>query len=351
MLAPLLTPLLALVAGWATGCATVEARTAPTDAGPPLEHFRLPMMGTVLEVAVPQGPRAEAAARIVFDTFAEVDQRMSEWRPDSPLTRVNEAAGGEAVEVPADVLALVQRGLELGELTGGAFDLTWAALWKLWDFQAEAPKLPEPAEITARVARVDYRRVEVDVERRTLRLPEVGMALGTGAIAKGWALDLTAQRLRAAGITDFLVSGGGQVLAGGHSDGGPWVVGVRDPRGAPTDIFATLRLAPERGHVLSVSTSGDYEHFFELGGVRYHHILDPRTGMPARGVRSATVIASDATLADGLSTALFVMGPVAGLALVERLPGVEAVVVDDQGQVHRSAGLGGSLRVLHPPRP
>lgn len=308
-------------------------------------------MGTVLEVAVPAGPRAEVAARVVFDTFAEVDQRMSEWRPDSPLTRVNQAAGGAAVPVPADVLALVRRGLEIGDLTGGAFDLTWAALWGLWDFQAASPQVPAPQEIAARVARVDYRRVEVDAAASTLRLPDKGMALGTGGIAKGWALDLSAQRLRDAGVSDYLISGGGQVLAAGRHGGAPWLIGLRDPRGPLTDAFATLALAPDPGEALSVSTSGDYEHFFEAGGVRYHHILDPRTGMPARGLRAASVVATDATLADALSTALFVLGADAGLALVATLPGVEAVLVDDAGRVHASAGLAGSLTILHPPSP
>jgi thiamine biosynthesis lipoprotein len=333
-----------------SGCAGPALRAHPAPA-PRLERFRVPTMGTVLEVAVPAGPRAELAARVVFDTFAEVDQDMSEWRPDSPLTRVNDAAGAAAVSVPAEVLALVRRGLEIGDLTGGAFDITWAALWGLWDFQAETPQVPEPQEIAARVARVDYRRVEVDLAARTLRLPDKGMALGTGGIAKGWALDLAAQRLRDAGVSDYLVSGGGQVLAAGRSGAAPWLIGLRDPRGVPTDSFATLALAPKPGEALSVSTSGDYEHYFEASGVRYHHILDPRTGMPARGLRAATVVAADATLADALSTALLVMGRDAALALVATLPRVEAVLVDDAGRVHASAGLAESLTILHPPAP
>lgn len=312
---------------------------------PEYVSFEGEAMATRWRLTLPAGPQAEAAAREVFALFADIDAGMSEWKESSPLAAVNRAAGGEAVAVPADLLAVIRRSLEIGEATGGAFDITWAALWGLWTFRAPAPRVPDPAEIARRTALVDYRRVEIDEAAGTVRLPRAGMKIGLGGIAKGWALDRAAERLRRRGVTSFLLQGGGQVLAGGgrRTGGGerPWRVGIRDPRGGPEDVFAEVEIRDA-----SASTSGDYESFFIIDGVRYHHILDPRTGWPARGLSSATVISPDATLADALSTALMVLGPERGLALAEEMPEVEAVLVDGAGEVLTTSGLEGKL-VLH----
>ncbi len=332
-----------------TAAATPAPEARCVRAAGAFERLALPMMGTVVEVVAP-ADRAVDAAELVFQTFQEVDASMSEWREGSPLTAVNAAAGGEAVVVPPELMALLQTALDLGQLTSGAFDVSWAALWGLWDFAADAPTLPAAAEVARRAGLVDFSRVELDPVAGTVRLPVPGMKLGLGGIAKGHALDVAAQRLREAGITDFQMSAGGQVLASGRRGDAPWVVGIRDPRGEADDAFAELALeGPLAG--ASVSTSGDYERFFLVDGVRYHHLLDPRRGTPARGLRSATVISADATLADALSTAVFVMGAEAGLALIEQVEGVEAVTVDASGQVGVSSGLRDNLRLLRAPRP
>jgi thiamine biosynthesis lipoprotein len=289
------------------------------------------------------------AAEEVFEIFRDVDARMNEWRPDSPLSEVNAAAGKEPVYVDDDLRALLRRGLEIGALTDGAFDVTWAALWGLWDFKAETPRLPDVAEVASRAARVDYRRVRIDNTAGTVHLLQPGAMLGLGGIAKGYALDLAARALREAGVESFLISGGGQMMAAGMRDGRPWRIGIRDPRGATDDYFAYVDVVDA-----STSTSGDYESFFVVDGVRYHHILDPRTGMPARPpdpLRSATVVSADATLADALSTALIVLGKSRALDLVEELAGVEAVLVDADARVHVSSGLRGKLHERHSPAP
>ncbi len=301
-------------------------------------------MATTITATLPDRPGARAAADTVFGIFRRVDADMSEWKPTSPLSAVNREAGKEAVAVPSDLRAVIRKGIDIGEMTGGAFDITWAALWGLWDFRSPHPTVPDSAEAARRAALVDYRKVEIDDAAGTVRLAAPGMKIGLGGIAKGYALDLAARALRTSGVTDFLILGGGQVYAGGRKNGRPWTVGIRDPRGAATDYFATVGVTD-----VSVSTSGDYESYFILNGIRYHHILDPRTGMPARGLRSATVISPDATLADALSTALIVMGPRPGMALVERLSNVEAVLVDDRGMVLTSSGLQDALTVLHLP--
>jgi thiamine biosynthesis lipoprotein len=297
--------------------------------------FRGAAMATTIAVTLPAGPAAAEHAAAVLAVFREVEARMSEWKDTSPLAAVNRAAGVRPVAVPEDLRQVLHRARRIGEATDGAFDVTWAALWGLWDFKAAEPRLPPPGEVARRAALVDFRQLEIDDAAGTVFLPRAGMMLGLGGIAKGHALDRAAAVLAARGVDDYLIAAGGQVMARGDRGGRPWRVGIRDPRGGPEDVFARVEVRDA-----SLSTSGDYESFFVVDGVRYHHILDPRTGMPARGLRSATVVAADATLADALSTALIALGAERGLAVAERL-GVEAVLVDEEGRVAVTAGLAG----------
>jgi thiamine biosynthesis lipoprotein len=344
--------ILLLIAVLAGGVAAVlgtrssrENRSQAASDPQPFRVYRSEVLYTVVEIRLPDGEGVGEAAEAVFEACRSVDARMNEWKPSSPLSAVNAAAGREPVEVPGDLREVLRRAMAIGEMTGGAFDVTWAALWGLWSFDEEAA-VPDSAAVAKRTALVDYRGVDVDDARGTVYLPEEGMQVGLGGIAKGYALDRAVEILRGRGFEDFLILAGGQVWAEGKQNGRPWRVGIRDPRGGPEDYFALLEVEDA-----SLSSSGDYERFFLLGGVRYHHILDPVSGYPARGVRSATAIASDATLADALSTAFVVMGVDRSLALAERTPGVEAVLVDDEGAVHTSGGIGGRLILRHDPRP
>lgn len=325
--------------------------TAPAAKGEPAAFASRTeeIMATPITVEAP-ADRIDQAAAIVFGLFRRVDADMSEWKDSSPLSVVNQNAGIEPVKVPDELRAVVSRAVNIGDLTDGAFDLTWAAMWGLWDFKAAHPRVPSDAEIAERIRRIGYKKVRIDDQAGTIYLPERGMLIGLGGIAKGYALDRAAAALRDAGIRSFLLSAGGQIAVGDAKPGPdgeetPWRLGVRDPRGPGDDFFATIGLTDS-----GISTSGDYERYFLLDGVRYHHVLDPRTGRPARGVRSVSVISADATLADALSTALMVLGVERGMALVESLDGVEAVFVDDRGGVHRSSGLGGRLSIVHNPR-
>ncbi len=302
------------------------------------ETYSAPLLHTTVTVILPDGADADAAR--VFEVFNDVERDCNEWLPDSPLGRLNANAGGSPVPIPSSLEALLRRSVDIAAHTDGAFDPTWAALWGLWDFETRV--VPAPQAVATASAKVGWKRLEI--APGTARLTQPGMAVGLGGIAKGWALDRAAAALRAAGRRDFLLVAGGQVYAGGTKDGRPWQVGVREPRGAPDETFATLAASDA-----SVSTSGDYERSCIADGVRYHHILDPRTGWPSRGAWSATVVSPDATLADALSTALMVLGPEAGLAALSRFPGTEALNVDSSGKVHATAGL--PVVVMARPRP
>jgi thiamine biosynthesis lipoprotein len=167
------------------------------------------------------------------------------------------------------------------------------------------------------------------------------MSIHLGGIGKGYAIDRGAAILRERGVRNFMIQSGGDMYVAGHKDGRPWLLAIQDPRGAPNTAFAELALSDG-----TFSTSGDYERYFSKNGRRYHHILDPATGEPSRGTRSVTIVSNLAVFADGLSTGVFVMGPDAGMDLIERLPDVEGVIVSDTGEVWISSGLKGKVMLL-----
>ncbi|MCA9557745.1 MAG: FAD:protein FMN transferase [Myxococcales bacterium] len=316
-------------------------------APPALVHRRAERFTTEIELTV----RADVPAAQVDAAFAAVlaecdrlDALVSEWRPDTAVSRLNRSAGGDAVAVPAELMGLLKTAVELAALTEGAFDPTFATLADLWRLKPAADfRPPDAAVVKARLPAVGFRHLILDEAAGTARLDDARTRIGLGGIAKGYAVERAVALLRARGLTDFCLRAGGELYcAGDKAPGVPWTVGVRDPRDAEA-VVATLAVRDA-----AFTTSGDYERFAEHGGVRYHHILDLRTGFPARGVRSVTLLARRPTEADALSTGVFVLGVERGLALIERLPAAEAVIVDDAGALHVSSGLRGATT---PPEP
>lgn len=291
------------------------------------------IMGTRVAVEL-WSEDAALAARAMEAVIAEMrrtDELMSTYRPESQLSAVNAHAAGRAVQVDPEIIDVVAKALEFSRLSDGAFDITYASVGYLYDYRAH--RRPTGEQVAAALPGVDYRQVQVDREHNTIRLLRPGMRIDLGGIAKGRAVDRSIEVLRGLGIAHAMVNAGGDTRLLGDRRGKPWIVGVRDPRNEGR-VVTRLPLADE-----AVSTSGDYERYFEEEGVRYHHILVPGTGQVAREVRSATIIGPDATLTDGLSTAVFVLGVERGMALVSRLPGVEAVIVDGNGRIFYSDGL------------
>jgi thiamine biosynthesis lipoprotein len=274
---------------------------------------------------------AERAMQAVMDEMRRTDELMSHYKPQSQLSVVNAHAAERPVEVDPTIIEVVARALEFSRLSGGAFDITYASVGYLYDYRAH--QKPSDAQIELALAGVDYRRVQLDRAARTIRFTAPGVRIDLGGIAKGYAVDRSIETLRKLGIRHAIVNAGGDTRLLGDRRGAPWIVGVRDPRNDGA-LVTRLPLADE-----AVSTSGDYERYFEADGERYHHILVPGTGKSAREVRSVTILGPDATTTDGLSTSVFVLGVRRGLELVERMPGIEAVIVDAEGRIHHSAGL------------
>ena len=317
--------------------------------GPVVVEERRLLMGSELHLTAyaDDAPRAHAAFAAAFAEVERLDGLLSTWRPASDVSRLNAAAGGAPVPVRAETRAVLRAAAQVSTWTEGKFDVTFGALADIWKFDHDQDdRVPAAADIAARVPLVDYRRVVIDDAAGTAAITRPGVRVHLGGIGKGYAVDAAVAILRAAGLRHFMVQFGGDLYVAGTAGESAWRLGLQDPRGAPDDPFAVLELSDA-----TFSTSGDYERYFEQDGVRYHHILDPATGQPARGTRSVTIVTKQALWADGLSTGVFILGPERGMALVERLPDVEAVIVTAGNEVLVSTGLRDRLFVRRPPSP
>ncbi len=297
-------------------------------------------MGTEVHIVIltEDRQRADRAIDAALEELQRIEDLMTDWREESPLSAINRAAGQDPVPTSREIVDVLLESVRVSDLTGGKFDATYAGAGRLWDFASAHPALPDPEAVRAGVARVDYRRMEIDPEACTVFLPEAGMRLGLGGIAKGYAVDRAASMIRSHGFRDFAVKAGGDMVVRGRRDGRLWWIGVRHPRRHDENI-AILPVSN-----VAVSTSGDYERYFDLDGKRYCHILDPDTGWPVDHCQAVTILAKESIRADGLSTGVFVLGPERGMALIESLPDVEGMIIDAQGGIHVSSGLRGEDR-------
>lgn len=293
------------------------------------------IMGTELEVTinVTDPSVVDPAFAAVVAEMRRLEDMMSEWKDDSPVSLINRNAGKKPVEVPDELFKVISSAQQVSELTAGAFDISWAAMRGLWNFAPGHERVPTEDEVKKARRLIDYRKIELDPEKKTVFLKEAGKSIGLGGIAKGYAVDRAMETLYRMGIKNAIIKAGGDMRVQGVSDTGPWEIGIKDPRKKDT-LIAKLVLTD-----ISISTSGDYERYFIKDGVLYHHIIDVRTGYPARDCRSVTLIAPDTMTSDALSTAVFILGPLEGMRLVEKLKGVEAIIVDADGRIVTSSGI------------
>ena len=304
-------------------------------------------MGSELHLTAWTADEAAAVAAFdaVFAEFDRLDGLMSVWREGSDIVRLNAAAGVAPVPVSREVRDVLLDAHRISEWTGGKFDVTFGALSGLWKFdQDQDGTVPARADVLAKLPLIDYEKLIVDENAGTAFLKQKGMRAHLGGIGKGYAVDRGVAILRERGLRDFMIESGGDMYVAGNRGDRPWRVGIRDPRGPAESSFAALDLTDA-----AMSTSGDYERFFMKDGKRYHHIIDPDVGEPAQGSRSVTIVATRSVLADGLSTGVFLIGPDKGMALIERLPGLEGVIVTGKNNVLVSSGLAGRLLVKTPP--
>ena len=323
---------------------TASPAVPPTPSTPPIRadgtiYAEATMMGTHWSINVflsdaQDAERAGAAIQEAMTEVARIEGIASEWQQDSELSRLNRSAGHGPQPASPELFEILSIAEEVSEATDGAFDVSFHGVGQLWSFQPGA-RPPVASEIKAKLALVDHNLIELDASHGTVALLQPGVMIGLGAIAKGYAVDRAAAIMRARGFPNVIVEGGGDVFVSGSKGPQSWQVGVQDPtrRGAVGQVDVTNE---------AVVTSGNYQRFFEFEGVRYAHILDPRTGRPIPfedSPRSVTVVAADATRADAYATALAVLGREAGLRLANQLGGVEAIFVEADGSVHTSTAL------------
>lgn len=296
------------------------------------------MMGTDVDILVAAAPGKEARAgddiEAAFTEMRRIEALMSSWQETSEVSAVSRNAGIAPVQVAPELFALLKEAKAVAELTDGRFDITFKGVAALWDFRQDPPRLPSDDQIRDARSRIGIDKLVLNETAQTAFLTTKGMAIGLGGIAKGYAVDRAAALLKEAGYTSFVVNAGGDVYAHGRkSPTSLWWVALKHPRKTEVSM-AALPVANR-----AVVTSGDYQRFFMKDGVRYSHIIDPTTAEPASGCQSVTVVAGNTAWADALATGVFVLGPVQGLALVERLENVEAMIIDAAGEAHVSSGL------------
>lgn len=291
------------------------------------------LMGTAVSVELwaPGNMDGDALVEAVFTELARLDRMMNPWNADSELSRINREAAAGPVSTSAEIIEVVQRALHYSRLSDGAFDISFASVGQHYDYRKG--ELPNPRQMQAGRANIDYRAIEIDTGRREIRFTRPGLQIDLGGIAKGYAVDRGIALLRAGGVTSAIVSAGGDSRILGDLQGRPRTVGIRHPR-RDGEYAALIPLADT-----AISTSGDYERFFIVDGVRHHHILNPRTGQSASEVQSASILAARAIDSDALSTTTFVLGVEKGLALIDSLPGVDAIIIDGSGKLHYSRDL------------
>lgn len=335
-----------------SGSAAASTAAASIATGPKRVALDDHAMGTTVSIATfTTDAMSEEVLRPklqkALDEIRRLQGLMTTWSDTSEISKINAAAGKEAVAVGPETFAVIQKSLWIGKESGGLFDISFEAMKGLWKFDEGAEdRIPTREAIDKARKLIDYRQITVDEKARTVKLEKPGMRINLGGIAKGYAIDAAARVLKSEGVGSFFAQAGGDLYVSGKKpDGSRFKVGIRDPRGkSVTDYFALLEVEDH-----AFSTAGDYERTFVKDGKRYHHIIDPRTGYPATASRSVTVWARDAHTADAIDDAIFLLGPEKGLKLVESIEDCGAVIVDAANKVWISKRLEGKVTLLRQP--
>ena len=298
-----------------------------------LERVEDGIMGTRIVVELWAEDRAKGTAAIdaVLAEMRRVDRDMSTYKSTSEVSKVNAEAARQPVKISDELFELLTQAVEYSKVTDGAFDITYASVGYLYDYRKH--QKPDDEAIARALPGINYRHLQLDSKTRTVRFAREGVRIDLGGIGKGHAVDQGIKILQHHGIVHGLVTAGGDSRIIGDRFGKPWVIGIRHPD-RKDEVIARIPLEDA-----AISTSGDYERYFDENGVRYHHIIDPNTGKSARKVRSATIIGPTATRTDGLSKTAFVLGAEKAIEIYNRIEGIDAIVVKPDGAVLYTKGL------------
>lgn len=297
---------------------------------------KLAMLGSPFEITVVAKDTIQANEFIdlAVNEVKRIENLISDWIPTTQISEVNRNAGLKPVKVDVEVIELVTRANKISKLTNGAFDISYASMDKIWKFDGSMKAMPTPEAIKKSVEKIGYQNIIINEQDKTIFLKTKGMKLGLGGIGQGYIADKVKAVLQSKGCTSGIVNVSGDINTWGKQiDGKLWSVGIINPMNK-NKVFATFPLEDS-----AVETSGSYEKFVIFNGIRYSHIIDPRTGYPATGIVSVSVFAKQTEIADALATGIFVLGVDVGLDLVNQLKGIECIIVDDKGKIHTSKGI------------
>ena len=297
---------------------------------------KLAMLGSPFEISVVASDsiKANEYSNLAINEVKRIENLISDWIPTTQISEINKNAGIQPVKVDEEVFDLVERAIKISKLTNGAFDISYASMDKIWKFDGSMKEMPTPEAIKKSVEKIGYQNIILDKECKTIFLKLSGMKLGLGGIGQGYIADKVKELLQSKGCNSGLVNVSGDINTWGKQPNGElWTVGIVNPMNK-NKVFATFPLDNS-----AVETSGSYEKFVTFNGIRYSHIIDPRTGYPATGIVSVSVFAKQTEIADALATGIFVLGVEVGLDLVNQLKGIECIIVDDKGKIHASKGI------------
>jgi thiamine biosynthesis lipoprotein len=297
---------------------------------------KLSMLGSPLEITVVANDSIKANEYIglAIAEVKRIENLISDWIPTTQISKINQNAGIKAIKVDLEVFELVERANRISKITAGAFDISYASMDKIWKFDGSMKEMPTEDIIKKSVSKIGYQNIILNPKEQTIFLKTEGMKLGLGGIGQGYIADKVKALLYAKGCLDGIVNVSGDINAWGKQpDGKLWTIGIVNPLNK-NKIFASFPLENS-----AVETSGNYEKYVVFDGIRYSHIIDPRTGYPATGIISVSVFAKQTEIADALATGIFVLGVDVGLDLVNQLKGIECIIVDDKGKIHSSKGI------------
>lgn len=295
------------------------------------------MMGNHFSISVcgPHADWAEQKLQKAFEEIARIEALLTTFSEESQTALINRNAGIKPVAVEAEVFGLIQRSIRISALTQGAFDITYGGIDKdLWNFNTQLKSLPTPAVAKQLVRLINYKKIELDEKGQTVFLKEVGMRIGFGGIGKGYAAEMAKRVLKHLGVTSGVVNAAGDLAAWGvQPNGQPWTIGIADPNGK-RNPFSHLAITD-----MAVATSGNYEKYITIGGKKYSHTINPKTGLPVTGIKSVTIICPNAEIADAMATPVMVMGIEAGLHLVNQMAHLHCLIIDDNEKLYTSKNI------------
>lgn len=297
----------------------------------------LKLMGNRFEITVVSGNEKEAQQQIdtAVAEIRRIEKLLTTFNEESQTNLINRHAGLEPVKVDREVFELIQRSKKISAITQGAFDITYGSVDKrLWNFDKEMTALPDAATARKMVRLINYQNVILDENNSTVFLKEPGMRIGFGGIGKGYAAERAKMVLRQQGVSSGIVNAAGDLTVWGYQpDGQEWTIGIADPNAA-RQPFSYLTITN-----MSIATSGNYEKFVMIGGKKYSHTIDPKTGLPVRGIKSVTIISPNAEIADAMATPVMIMGTKVGLDLINQINNISCIIIDDNDKIYTSKNI------------